>query len=428
MKFTLRQIRRTLIFVSFLLLAGGIGYYFGQKNLRFEKTTSFPSIQLSIDRKQPANKQNVDFSLFWQVWDKIESDYLRRKDLDPQKMVYGAISGMVSSLDDPYTVFLPPTDNKETKDDLRGDFEGVGIQIGYSKDQKLAIIAPLSGTPAEKAGLKAGDLITRIVDEKQKIDKDTIGLALPEAVRLIRGPKGSSVKLTIAREGQKDSWTVSLKRETIVVKSVEVKFIEKNGKIVAVLKLSRFGERTYQEWEEAVGSIKDKELKNKNFGGVVFDLRNNPGGFLQGSVFIASEFLSSGIVVQQDKGADGKETFSVNRGGSLLKEPLVVLVNNGSASASEIVAGALQETKRAKLVGEKTFGKGTIQEAQDLSEGAGIHITIARWLLPSGKSIDKEGVKPDIEDKANNVAQPTGQPDQTQYPQLDKAIQLLLEK
>jgi carboxyl-terminal processing protease len=268
-------------------------------------------------------------------------------------------------------------------------------------------------------GIKAGDLILRIVDVAQNIDKETVGLTLPEIVALIRGPKNSEVKLTIQREGTKDPFDVTLKRETIVVKSVENKFVDKNGKKFAVISLSRFGERTYQEWQEAVDQIKAEEAKSSNFGGVIFDLRNNPGGFLQGSVFIASEFLQSGVIVQQDKGAIGKDSFSVNRKGSLLKEPLVVLVNKGSASAAEIVAGALKETKRAKLVGEKTFGKGTVQEAEDLPGGAGLHVTVAKWLLPSGKNIDKEGVLPDFEVKMDEK-------DLKKDPQLDKAIQILL--
>ena len=415
MKLTLRQIRKFVLLIIFALFFGGVGFWLGQRQISFKIEKLKPEIK--IERKLPSSKEGIDFNLFWDVWDRLSLSFLERKKMDPVKMVYGAISGMVSSLGDPYTVFLPPSENKQVKEDLNGSFEGVGIQLGY-KDGKLAVIAPLTGMPAEKAGVKAGDLILRIVDESKKIDKDTSGLSLPEAVSLIRGPKGSEVKLTFQREGVKEPFEVSLKRETIVVKSVELKWVEKNNKKVAVLKLSRFGERTAQEWEEAVREIQNAKIKNQNYKGVVLDVRNNPGGFLTGSVFIASEFLEDGVVVQQDKGTDGKETYSVNRKGSLLDDPMIVLVNGGSASASEIVAGALQEKNRAKLVGEKTFGKGTIQEAQDLSGGAGLHITIARWLLPSGKSVDKEGIKPDFEIK-------TDEKDQTKDPQLDKAIELL---
>lgn len=417
MKPTLFQIRRTVFALILLVLAGFGGYRIGEREAlkNLQNAVNFSTEARNISRA------TVDMSLFWLVWDKLESNYLLRKDLDPKKMFYGAISGMVSSLGDPYTVFLPPQDNKDTKDDLRGDFEGVGIQIGY-REQRLAVIAPLSGTPAEKAGIKANDYILKIIDEKQKIDKETTGLSLPEAVRLIRGPRGSKVTLLIQRDGISDPFSVDLKRETIVVKSAEVKFEEKNGKKVAVLKLSRFGERTNDEWLAAVSEIKNEEAKNNNFAGVVLDLRNNPGGFLQGSVFIASEFLPAGVVVQQDRGSDGKEEYRVDRAGKLLKEPLAVLINGGSASASEIVAGALQETKRAKLIGEKSFGKGTIQEAEDLEGGAGLHITVARWLLPSGKSVDKEGVKPDIEVKIDEK-ELVKNPDYD--PQIQKAIEVL---
>ncbi|MBU2577463.1 S41 family peptidase [Patescibacteria group bacterium] len=420
MKLTLKQIRRIIIGLIFLVLAGGVGYFFGKREVTVTAGTPIP--QIHIQRIIPLDKQaKADFDLFWQVWDRIEESYLDKGKIDYNKMVYGAISGMVSSLEDPYTVFLPPTDNEDAKADLRGDFEGVGIQIGYNKEQMVAVIAPLSGTPAEAAGIKAGDVITRIIDEKNGIDEDTGGMSLPGAVKLIRGLKGSTVILMIYREGAEKPFEVSLKRDTIVVKSVEVRFEEKEGKKIAVLKLSRFGERTYEEWEEAVNTIRKEEARLGNrFGGVILDLRNNPGGFLQGSIFIASEFLTNGVVVQQDRGDLGKETYSVNRKGKLLNELLTVLINPGSASASEIVAGTLQERGRAKLVGEKSFGKGTVQEAEDLPGGAGLHITVARWLLPSGKTIDKEGVTPDFEVKMDEE-------DQVKDPQLEKAFEVLLE-
>lgn len=419
MKFTLSQVRRVIITLIFVVFAGGVGYFFGQRKVSLQIQNNVPN--LNINRIVPEDKASkADLSLFWTVWDNLESKYLRRDSIDSQKMVYGAISGMVASLGDPYTVFLPPTDNKDAKADLRGDFEGVGIQIDYNKDQRLSVVAPLSGTPAEAAGLKSGDIITKILDEKTKKETDTAGISLPEAVDLIRGPKGSKVSLTIQR-GTEKSFVVSLKRDTIVVKSVELSYKESNGKKVAIIKLSRFGERTYQEWDSAVAQIKSEETKNgKNFGGIIFDLRNNPGGFLQGAVFIGSEFLSSGIIVQQDNGGGNKEVLTVNKTGKLLKEPLVILINGGSASASEIVAGALQEAKRGKLVGEKSFGKGTVQEAQDLPNGAGLHVTVARWLLPSGKSIDKDGIKPDVEIKNDEK-------DKLKDLQLDKAIEVLFQ-
>jgi carboxyl-terminal processing protease len=427
MKLNLKQTRRVFLIFSLVVISGLSGFWAGRQRIAVEFRDSQPTVK--VERAVPPGKENIDFSLFWTVWDRLNGSYLEKKSLDPRQMVYGAISGMVSALGDPYTVFLPPTENKEAKEDLSGAFEGVGIQLGY-KDSKLAVIAPLTGSPAEKAGVKAGDLILKITDEKKGADKETAGMSLPEAVTLIRGPKGTVVKLELSREGGEKPFTLSLTRETIVVKSVEVTFLESSKPgMVAHLKLLRFGERTNQEWQEAVEKIqKFKNSNAQNFKGVVLDLRNNPGGFLNGAVDIASEFLPEGIVVWQDKGNDGKESFSVNRKGQLTDVPLVVLVNNGSASASEIVAGALREKERARLVGEKTFGKGTIQEAQELSGGAGLHITIARWLLPSGKSIDKEGLKPDFEvkpDEKDLPAEASAKEGPAKDSQLEKAIEVL---
>ncbi len=347
-----------------IILAGLTGFWLGthEFKIKFGRT---PSVK--IERKIPVDKQNIDFSLFWEVWDRLEKGYIDKKAMDSSQMVLGAIQGMVASLGDPYTVFLKPSENKEVKEDLNGSFEGVGIQLGY-KENQLAVIAPLTGTPAYKAGVKAGDLILKIDDEV------TTGISADEAMRKIRGPKGTKVKLTLIHTGEKEPYEVEIVRDTIVVPSVEVEFIGSNQKI-AHLKLLKFGDRTTEEWDRAVLSIINHQ---PSVIGVILDLRNNPGGYLTGSVFIASEFLNSGVVVQQEHANGTKETFSVNRSGKILSQPLVVLINEGSASASEIVAGALQDYKRAKIVGTKSFGKGTIQEAEDLPGGAGLHITTAR--------------------------------------------------
>ncbi len=383
LRLNLKQIRLIILIIAIVILAGGVGYRLGGQGITVN--IGGPK-KITIDRTTPAEK-DLDFSLFWIAWDRLTASYLDKNALKPQEMIYGAIRGMVASVGDPYTVFLPPKENKEAKEDLNGAFEGVGIQLGYI-DEQLAVIAPLSGMPAEKAGVKAGDLILK-VDEKETID-----MTLPEAVSLIRGPKGTTVKLTLLHKGEKEPYVAEIVRATIIVPSVEVVFLEED---IAHLKLMRFGERTSDEWAKAVTQILTRQPTVK---GIILDLRNNPGGYLSGSVFIASEFLSSGVVVKQEDAAGNQESYAVDRQGVLLHQPLVVLVNQGSASASEIVAGALQDHKRAKIVGEKTFGKGTIQEAEDLPGGAGLHITTARWLLPSGKSIDNEGIIPDnqIED------------------------------
>jgi len=402
MKLNLRQIRLVTFITALVILVAGAGYWFGSHavELRVGKAP------LVIVERTPPEDKNIDFSLFWDVWDRLSASFIDKKALDAQQMVYGAIRGMVASLNDPYTVFLPPSDNQQVKEDLNGAFNGVGIELGY-RDNQLTVISPLQGMPAEKVGVKAGDLILRVEDQ------ETTGMSLPEAVKLIRGPRGTAIKLTLLRQGENEPYEASIIRDTIVVPSVEVEFIDQ----VAHLKLMRFGDRTSDEWHEVVNQIANHLPASGPIKGVILDLRSNPGGYLSGSVFIASEFLASGVVVQQESANGVKETYSVNRTGKLTHPDLVVLVNQGSASASEIVAGALKYHQRAKIVGEKTFGKGTVQEAQDLADGSGLHITSARWLLPSGESIEDEGVVPDYEIKDS--------PETEGDEQLDKAFELL---
>ncbi len=405
MKKFIKHLEIRIILIA--ILAFLLGWQMGHREVSVRWQDYKPTV--SIENKEPPQNINVNFKLFWDTWDLLSREYFDKKVLDPQKLFYGAISGMVQAVGDPYTFFLPPEQQKATTEELNGSFEGVGIELGFNKDKRLVVIAPLRGTPADKAGIKAGDLIVKIED------KDTTNMTLPDAVNLIRGPKGSKVNLTTFREGEDSPKTVSLARDTIIVKSVEVSYKKtSNGKNVAVVKLSRFGERTQDEWTAAVSDI----LSNKA-DAVVLDLRNNPGGFLEGAVFIASEFLPDGNVVLQENAEGQRTAFGVDRAGKLLNTPLVVLINKGSASASEIVAGALHDRNRAKLVGEKSFGKGTIQEAKDLEGGTGIHITVAKWLTPNGNWVNQtSGLDPDV-----TVAADTQ--DATKDPQLDKALELL---
>lgn len=382
MNLTLKKIRKNLIIIALILLAGTTGYSLGKKEVSFSWKNYKPHVFV-INKETPPERE-VDFSLFWTVWERVSRDFIDKTKIDPQKMVWGAISGMVQSLDDPYTVFLPPKENKEAKDELGGAFEGIGAQLGM-RDKKIIVVAPLSGMPAQEAGILAGDVILKVDGE------ETAGWTLPEAVSKIRGPRGSKVVLTVLHLGEEEtSVEIEIVRNQIKVPSVEVKIV-KDPCRAAHFKLMRFGDKTSEEWEEAVG-----EITRDNFKGVILDLRNNPGGYLQGSVFVVSEFLKSGSVVIQEDAKGKKETFSVNRTGKLTEIPLVILINKGSASASEIVAGALKEGGRARIVGEESFGKGSIQEAQDLPQGAGLHITTSRWLLPSGKWINGKGLDVDV--------------------------------
>jgi len=376
MKISLKQIRVGITVLSLMLLSGLAGFRLG--NDKIEK---------SLD------KSEIDLGLFWQVWDKLGESYLIKENLKPKEMVWGAIKGMTASLGDPYTVFLPPEDNQSTKEELNGAFEGVGIELGF-KDKTLIVVAPLAGMPAEAAGIKAGDYIFHIKDELKGADTETTDMSLPEAVKLIRGKKGTEVVLTVLHEGETETKVIKLKRDTIVIKSVVLEW-QGEGKNAAWLKLSRFGDRTQTEWDEAVSEI----LKHNQLKGIILDLRNNPGGYLNGAVALASEFLKPGLIVVKQESAKGEtETFSVTKAGRLLTQPLVVLVNKGSASSSEILSGALRDNQRAKLIGEKTFGKGTIQEALDVAEGAGLHVTTAKWLLPLGQWVNEtKGITPEIE-------------------------------
>lgn len=375
--------------------------------LAFVAVTSLLSFRVGktvgLESAGSGNNTNAfDLSLMWKVRDKLKQSFLEKDKMVDKNMVYGAISGMVASLGDPYTVFLAPKENKSTNDDLAGEFGGVGIQLGY-KDKNLAVMAPLAKTPADRAGIRAGDLILKIIDKDKKVDKDTAGISLEEAVTLIRGRVGTEVTLKFFREGQKDTFEKTLVRDNIVVPSMEMEWVKKDGKSIAWIKLYKFSEQTYKDWPETVEKIKaEKGVLGNKYGGIVLDLRNNPGGYLQASVLVASDFIKDGVVVTQ-RASDGKEeVYKVDTSkGNLVNDKLVVLINEGSASASEILAGAIKGHNRAKLIGMKSFGKGTVQSPVDFADGSGLHITIAKWLLPDGKNIHGEGVLPDIEEKWN---------------------------
>lgn len=376
-------------FIQFGLVAVlffAIGFSLGQKKIGFIEGGGIAP-KISVENKTPTD-QNVDFSLFWQVFDAIPNTYFDKSAVDGQKMMYGAISGMVRSLGDPYTAFLDPKQNEAIKSELAGSYEGVGVEIGFNKEKRLAVIAPLADTPAEKARILPKDLILKIGD------KDTFDITLPEAVDLIRGRAGTSVKFILLHDGETEPYEVEIVREKITVRSVVLTFKETNGKKIGVVKVSRFGDTTDADWDEAVNKI-----QLEGAGGVVVDLRNNPGGLLNSSIHLASDFVSGTIVKQEF--ADGSiKSLNADHTGKLLKIPMVVIINGGSASASEIFAGAVQDAKRGKIVGEQSFGKGTVQDALNLPGGAGLHVTIARWLTPKGKWIHEAGIKPDVEIKA----------------------------
>lgn len=338
----------------------------------------------------------VSMSTFWEVWQLVERDYLETSEIDESEMMNGAISGMVAGLGDPYTMYLPPEDNAKAEEDLAGSFYGVGIELAYI-DGMVGILAPLADSPGEKAGLLAGDIIIHVKDESKQVDLDTTDWTLDDAVKNIRGPKGTPVVLSIYRKSDNSNKEISVLRDEIIVKSVTLEFVETSGKKIAHLKLSKFGERTMDEWDQAV---RDILLQKAQLTGIILDLRNNPGGFFDVSIDVASDFVKSGVVVSQ-KSKYNTKNYNSTGTARLASIPTIVLINKGSASASEIVAGALRDDLKVKLIGEKSFGKGTVQDRRELSNGGGLHITVGRWLTPDGNWIHKEGIPVDVEVKQN---------------------------
>lgn len=387
--------------ILIVIIAALAGYYVGVNKVTFDWKNYRPDITVE-SKEPPLTRSNVDFSLFWNVWDRLGATYYDKKSIDPQKMLHGAISGMTQSLGDPYTVYLPPVQNTDFKQGMAGQFEGIGAELGIEGKQ-IIVVAPLDGMPAQKAGVKAGDAILKVNDQS------TLGWTLSQAVEKIRGPRGSEVSLSIGRKDEQKAIDIKIIRQTITVKSItswakqvknidSVKLDKKYAQEeIAYIRLSQFGDNTNQEWVPEINKIVSRLNQSNKTKGVILDLRNNPGGYLTDATFIASEFIKSGVVVIQEKENGNRSEFSVNRNGLLTDITIVVLINKGSASASEIVAGALRDHNRAILVGETSFGKGTIQQAEDLGNGAGLHVTIAKWLTPNGTWVHEKGLKPDIE-------------------------------
>ncbi len=400
------KITNILLFLSIGVFLFGCGYKLGEyKSLNFSGSVSYPVLNGA-----PAG---FDSGLFWQTWNNLQQKYVDKKKVDPKKMFYDALKGMVSSVDDPYTFFLTPDENKQTKEDLGGQFEGIGAQLGL-KDNRIIIIAPLKNSPAKKAGVKAGDFINDVDGQSTKT------WTLTQAVLKIRGKKGTKVTLTLERDGKE--FTVTITRDQITVSSVDLSY-ENN---VAILKLNQFGDNTNAEWDKAVADIKTKWDK-KEIKGMVLDLRDNPGGFLDSAVYLASEFLPQGkLIVKQESTTTGNHDYYSERSGNLQDIPLSILINKGSASASEILAGSLRDYNRAKLIGEKSFGKGSVQEALDLKNGAGLHVTVAKWVLPNGDWINGKGIEPDI--AVENKVSEGNTLDRASDSQLDKAIEVVLNK
>ncbi len=353
--------------------------------------------------------QNVSFNIYWQVWKSIQEKYVE-KPVSEKDLFYGSLKGMVASLRDPYSIFLEPQPAKELFNNLEGKFEGIGAEIAI-KNNRLTVITPLPGSPAEKAGLKSRDKIYYIDDF------DTTNITLLEAVNRIRGKKGTPVTLKIKREGIDDLLEIKIIRDTIKIVSVRSEIMEtKAGKKFGYVKITGFNEDTTSKFIENMNNLISNGINT-----FVIDLRNNPGGLLDQAQNITGYWIEKDKPILIEKFAGDKRVVLKSPGpGKLSKFKTYILINGGSASGSEIMAGALQDYKLATLVGEKTFGKGSVQDITEFSDGSLLKLTVAKWLTPKEREIDGQGIEPDVfieltEEDFNN----------DRDPQLDKVMELI---
>ncbi len=395
-----------IIFGAGLIIGAGLfyaGFRFGWYKLPVEERYVLPP--------NPENKEllSVNMNVFWDSIRLLKEKHFKISEIKDQDLLYGAIKGVVGALDDPYSTFFNPSDAKKFEEDIQGSFGGIGAEIGIRNNQ-LLIIAPLKGNPAEAAGLKAGDKILKVDDTL------TTNLTIEEAVKLIRGEVGSMVTLLILREGWDEAREFNIKRGLVVVPTLDSEI--KNEGIVH-FKLYNFNANAPQLFYQ--DSLK---ALSQGARGVVLDLRNNSGGLLDVATNIAGWFLERGEVIVRERFRFGEERVLRASGPAVFAEvPTVVIVNGGSASASEIVAGALRDNRGIRLVGEKTFGKGTVQEIENLSDGSSIKISVAEWLTPNGTQIEGNGLNPDFEIKLTDE-----DIKQERDPQLDKALEILEEE
>ena len=391
------------------IIAGGsfnLGFNSGEKSL----STAVVDIE-NPNKDRPAN---VDFAPFWKAWNLINEKYVpastTSETVDDQEKVWGAIKGLTSSLGDPYTVFFPPVESELFESDIRGNFEGVGMEV-VAKDGAITVIAPLKDSPAAKAGIMAGDRIIKIDSQ------ETANLSTEDAVGIIRGPKGTRVTLTIFRNGEREPFDIKVTRDVIGIPTIDTK--ELPGGIF-VIELYSFSAQSPNLFRAALRAfiLSDNDK-------LILDLRGNPGGYLEAAIDMASWFLpSSRVVVREDFGQSREEKIYRSKGYDIFSEDLkfVILIDKGSASASEILAGALAEHGRAILVGDRTFGKGSVQELVNITSETSLKVTIARWLTPNGLSISQDGIEPKFTVKYSPTDREAGRD-----PQLEKAIEILIQ-
>ncbi|TFB08057.1 S41 family peptidase [Candidatus Atribacteria bacterium MT.SAG.1] len=376
------------------------GVYTGERNILKTSPDQIINSELGIP-------ENVDFSVFWETWRQAERNFLDRAEMDSQKMIYGAITGMIDSLGDPYTNFFEPKEAEKFEQELSGKYQGVGMVVGI-KDEQLIVISPFKESPAERAGLKPGDNILKIEDIR------TIDISIEKAVELIKGPEGTKVKLLIERKEWENPKEIEIQREVIKIPTLEWEIKNEN---IALIKIYQFNGILNSEFRKIV-----PEILNSKCNKIILDLRNNPGGYLETAQDIAGWFLEKGtVVLLEDEGENKEQKVYKSKGPATFSSfPVVILINNGSASASEILAGALRDQKGVQLVGETSFGKGSVQKPITLSDGSFLKVTIARWLTPNGHRIDEIGLEPDV------IVEMLEHENETEKDlQLEKAIEIL---
>lgn len=400
------------VLAFFLSVAGFIGGW-----------VSYGNVNALLDRQRAQNRpaengaaqgpydgefEPEDLKVFWEALGLLREHFYG--ELPPEEEItYAAIRGVLQTTGDQFTTFVNPEHAKMLEEDIQGEFEGIGATVRMNADNLLEIVAPIPGSPAEAAGLQPGDVVLAVDGESIR------GLTLMEAVALIRGPRGTPITLTIQRDGG-EPFDVTIVRDRIEIPTVEARLIESESHPpVGYIKLNEFNAKATEQLQAAIQDLRDQGAQ-----GFVFDLRNNPGGLLSQAIRVSSQFLPEGTLVLIERGKFGEEEHRAVDGGVWVEGPLVVLVNNGSASASEIVAGALQDHQRAPLVGETTFGKGSVQAPYTLSDGSSLRVTIARWFTPNGRAIHGEGITPDI------FVERTLEDEENQRdPQLDRALEEL---
>ncbi len=384
----LRKFRLLIILILFISLFFILGVSYGKSHPN--STLSFTSLNI-INNTVASTSDPIDMAPFWKVWKTLDEKYIITKNNESstttnQDRIWGAIQGMTASLGDPYTVFLPPDDNKDFTTNISGNFEGVGMEIGV-KDKGLTVIAPLKESPAEKAGIKAGDKIITIND------KAASDLSADSAVKLIRGPKNTIVKIGIYREDVDKTFEFNINRAIIDIPTIKTEIKDD----VFIISLYNFYAQSQNQFRNAL-----KEFIYSKKQKLILDLRGNPGGYLDAPIDMASWFLPLGkIIVREEFGDNIKENIYRSKGYNIFNDKLqmIILVDNGSASASEILAGALQYHNIAKLLGTKTYGKGSVQELIKITDNTSLKVTIAKWLTPGGISISEGGLTPDYEIK-----------------------------